>query len=66
MEGSRKIEATGETEAIGEADSVKAIAANKKSREKEKVSRSDEFQAELSGFAGGKRLRMLGGAGGPD
>ena len=45
---------------------MKAIAANKKSRGKEKASWSDEFQAELSGFAGGKRLRMLGAAGGPD
>ncbi|KAF9649194.1 AIP3-domain-containing protein [Thelephora ganbajun] len=41
---------------------LKAIAANEKSREKEKASQSDEFQAELSGFVGGKKLKMTGGA----
>ncbi|KAI0644355.1 actin interacting protein 3-domain-containing protein [Trametes meyenii] len=41
---------------------LKAIAANEKSREKELASRSDEFQRELSGFVGGKKLRMTGGA----
>jgi len=41
---------------------LKAIAANQKSREKDLASRSDEFQAELSGFVGGKKLKMTGGA----
>ena len=41
---------------------LKAIAANEKSREKEKASQSDEFQAELTGFVGGKKLKMTGGA----
>jgi len=41
---------------------LKAIAANEKSREKEKASQADEFQAELSGFVGGKKLKMTGGA----
>ena len=41
---------------------LKAIAANEKSREKEKAGQSDEFQAELSGFVGGKKLKMTGGA----
>ena len=40
---------------------LKAIAANEKSREKEKASQSDEFQAELTGFVGGK-LKMTGEA----
>jgi hypothetical protein len=41
---------------------LKAIAANQKNREKELASKSDEFQAELSGFVGGKKLKMTGGA----
>lgn len=41
---------------------LKAIVANEKSREKEKAGESDEFQAELSGFVGGKKLKMTGGA----
>jgi hypothetical protein len=41
---------------------LKAIAANQKNREKELATRSDEFQAELSGFVGGKKLKMTGGA----
>ncbi|KAG1732477.1 actin interacting protein 3-domain-containing protein [Suillus lakei] len=41
---------------------MKAIEANQKNRERELASRSDEFQEELSGFVGGKRLRMTGGA----
>lgn len=41
---------------------MKAIAANEKQREKELAGRSDEFQAELSGFVDGKKLRMTGGA----
>ncbi|KZT07366.1 AIP3-domain-containing protein [Laetiporus sulphureus 93-53] len=40
---------------------MKAIAANEKIREKELASRSDEFQSELSGFVGGKKLKMTGG-----
>ncbi|CAL1715515.1 unnamed protein product [Somion occarium] len=41
---------------------LKAIAANEKNREKELAARSDEFQAELSGFVEGKKLKMTGGA----
>ncbi|KAG1728172.1 actin interacting protein 3-domain-containing protein [Suillus paluster] len=41
---------------------MKAIEANQKNREREIASRSDEFQEELTGFVGGKRLRMTGGA----
>jgi hypothetical protein len=41
---------------------LKAIAANEKNREKEKAGQADEFQAELSGFVGGKKLKMTGGA----
>lgn len=41
---------------------MKAIEANQKNRERELASRSDEFQEELTGFVGGKRLRMTGGA----
>ncbi|KAG0705628.1 actin interacting protein 3-domain-containing protein [Suillus ampliporus] len=41
---------------------MKAIEANQKNRERDLASRSDEFQEELSGFVGGKRLRMTGGA----
>jgi hypothetical protein len=41
---------------------LKAIAANQKNREKDLATRSDEFQEELSGFVGGKKLKMTGGA----
>jgi len=41
---------------------LKAIAANQKNREKDLATRSDEFQTELSGFVGGKKLKMTGGA----
>ena len=41
---------------------LKAIAANEKNREKDKANNADEFQAELSGFVGGKKLKMTGGA----
>lgn len=41
---------------------MKAIETNQKNRERELASRSDEFQEELVGFVGGKRLRMTGGA----
>ncbi|KAF7965236.1 hypothetical protein HWV62_44900 [Athelia sp. TMB] len=41
---------------------LKAIAANQKNREKDLATRSDEFQAELTGFVGGKKLKMTGGA----
>ncbi|KAG1899495.1 actin interacting protein 3-domain-containing protein [Suillus fuscotomentosus] len=41
---------------------MKAIEANQKNRERELASRSDEFQEELTGFVGGKKLRMTGGA----
>ncbi|KAG1864863.1 actin interacting protein 3-domain-containing protein [Suillus subluteus] len=41
---------------------TKAIEANQKNRERELTSRSDEFQEELTGFVGGKKLRMTGGA----
>jgi len=41
---------------------MKAIAANQKNREKDLARREDEFQAELSGFVGGKKLKMTGGA----
>ena len=41
---------------------LKAIAANEKNREKEKANQADEFQAELSGFVGGKKLKLTGGA----
>ena len=41
---------------------MKAIEANQKNREKDLASRSDEFQAELRGFVGGKKLKMTGGA----
>jgi hypothetical protein len=40
---------------------MKAIEANQKSRQKDLASRS-EFQDELSGFVGGKKLKMTGGA----
>ncbi|KAJ7334084.1 bud site selection protein 6 [Mycena albidolilacea] len=41
---------------------MKAIEANQKNREKELASRSDELQAELTDFVGGKKLKMTGGA----
>ncbi|TFY56233.1 hypothetical protein EVG20_g9010 [Dentipellis fragilis] len=41
---------------------MKAIAANQKNREKELAARSDDFEAELKGFVGGKKLKMTGGA----
>ncbi|KAI0070046.1 AIP3-domain-containing protein [Panus rudis PR-1116 ss-1] len=41
---------------------LKAIAANEKNREKELAARSDEFQAELSGFVEGNKLKKTGGA----
>lgn len=41
---------------------LKAIAANQKNREKDLATRSDEFQDELTGFVGGKKLKMTGGA----
>jgi len=41
---------------------LKTVAANEKGREKEKASHSNEFQAELTGFVGGKKLKMTGGA----
>ncbi|KAI0316864.1 actin interacting protein 3-domain-containing protein [Amylostereum chailletii] len=41
---------------------MKAIAANQKNRERELAARSDEFQSELQGFVGQKKLKMTGGA----
>jgi hypothetical protein len=41
---------------------LKAIEQNQKQREKEKASKSDDFEAELSGFVKGNKLRMTGGA----
>lgn len=41
---------------------MKAIAANQRTREKELAGRSDEFEEELKGFVGGKKLKMTGGA----
>ncbi|THH13753.1 hypothetical protein EW146_g6507 [Bondarzewia mesenterica] len=41
---------------------MKAIAANQKHRERELAGRADEFEAELKGFVGGKKLKMTGGA----
>ncbi|KAF9462882.1 actin interacting protein 3-domain-containing protein [Collybia nuda] len=41
---------------------MKAIEASQKNREKELAARSDDLQAELSEFVGGKRLKMTGGA----
>ncbi|KZT59922.1 AIP3-domain-containing protein [Calocera cornea HHB12733] len=40
---------------------LKAIEAAKKQRDKELASHSDEFQAELSNFVDGKKLKMTGG-----
>jgi hypothetical protein len=50
------------TAAVDPERRLKAIAANQKNREKDLASRSDEFERELSGFVGGKKLRMTGGA----
>lgn len=41
---------------------MKAIEASQKNREKELAARSDDLQAELTEFVGGKRLKMTGGA----
>ncbi|KAF8892062.1 actin interacting protein 3-domain-containing protein [Infundibulicybe gibba] len=41
---------------------MKAIEASRKNREKELASRSDDLQAELFEFVGGKKLKMTGGA----
>jgi len=41
---------------------LKAIEASQKNREREQAGRSDEFEAELRGFVGGKKLKMTGGA----
>ncbi|KAI0259363.1 actin interacting protein 3-domain-containing protein [Gloeopeniophorella convolvens] len=40
---------------------LKAIEASQRSRERELAERSDEFEAELKGFVGGKKLKMTGG-----
>ena len=50
------------TAAVDPEKRLKAIAANQKNRERDLASRSDEFQNELAGFVGGKKLRMTGGA----
>ncbi|KIM32894.1 hypothetical protein M408DRAFT_326605, partial [Serendipita vermifera MAFF 305830] len=41
---------------------MKAIEQNQKARQKELAARSDEFEAELSGFVQGKKLKKTGGA----
>lgn len=41
---------------------LKAIEASQKNREKELAGRADEFEMELKGFVGGKKLKMTGGA----
>jgi hypothetical protein len=41
---------------------LKAIEASQKNRERDLAGRSDEFEAELRGFVGGKKLKMTGGA----
>ena len=41
---------------------LKAIEASQKNREKELAGRADEFEVELKGFVGGKKLKMTGGA----
>ncbi|KAH9022073.1 actin interacting protein 3-domain-containing protein [Lactarius deliciosus] len=41
---------------------LKAIEASQKNRERELADRADEFEEELKGFVGGKRLKMTGGA----
>lgn len=40
---------------------LKAIAANQKSRERERANAQDEFEADLKGFVGSKKLKMTGG-----
>lgn len=50
------------TAAVDPEKRLKAIAANQKNRERELANRSDEFQNELAGFVGGKKLKMTGGA----
>ncbi|RDB23739.1 Actin-interacting protein 3 [Hypsizygus marmoreus] len=50
------------TAAIDPEKRMKAIEASQKTREKELAARSDDLQAELSEFVGGKKLRMTGGA----
>ena len=41
---------------------LKAIEASQKNREREQADRADEFEEELKGFVGGKKLKMTGGA----
>lgn len=41
---------------------LKAIEASQKNRERELADRADEFEAELKGFVGGKKLKLTGGA----
>lgn len=41
---------------------LKAIAANQKSRERERSNTTDEFESELKGYVSGKKLKMTGGA----
>lgn len=41
---------------------LKAIAASQKNREREKASKTDEFEQELRGFVKGKKLKLTGGA----
>ena len=41
---------------------LKAIEASQKNRERELAGRADEFEEELKGFVGGKKLKMTGGA----
>ncbi|KAI9509789.1 actin interacting protein 3-domain-containing protein [Russula earlei] len=41
---------------------LKAIEASRKNRERELAGQADEFEAELKGFVGGKKLKMTGGA----
>ena len=43
-------------------DRMKAIEATERQRAKQLENRSDEFQSELAGFVGGKKLKMTGGA----
>ena len=40
---------------------LKAIEASQKNRERELADRADEFEEELKGFVGGKKLKMTGG-----
>lgn len=41
---------------------LRAIEAQQRAREKERANKVDEFEAELKGFVGGKRLKKTGGA----